>query len=165
MRTGKVKITLVLSAILMLVLLCDAVMAIPMPPHRFYGNVTINGEPAPDGTVLSARIGDVEYANTATLNGKYDFKVSTDDEDTAPKEGGIDGDEIIFYVNNEPAANATFSVGRITQLDLKIGEEQGQEPEEPVATTGFLKPVILAVIVVFVVAIVSVFIIMRKRKG
>lgn len=28
----------------------------PVPPNKFYGNVSLNGEPAPAGTVINARI-------------------------------------------------------------------------------------------------------------
>ena len=160
------KKTLVLSAILMLVLLCDAAMAIPMPPHQFAGNVTIDGKPAPDGTVVSARIGGVEYVREETVNGKYGFRepfrVPTDDPDTAEKEGGVNGEVVEFYVNNELAANATFSFGGMTNLNLKIGEEPVPEPEEPVVTQGFLVPVILAIVIVLLAVVV--FIIRRRKR-
>lgn len=173
MNAGKAEITLVLGAILVLVLLCEAAVAIPVPPHKFYGNVTIDGKPAPDGTVVSAKIEDVEYANTTASNGKYDFNIPSDDEDTIPKEGGINGEEVKFYVNDELAANATFSFGSITKLSLKIGEEPvlepEPEPEKPVPVPSqerILTPVTLVIIVALLAfaAAVIVFVIWRRKK-
>ena len=162
------KKTLVLSAILMLVLLCDAAMAIPMPPHRFYGNVTIDGKPAPDGTVVSARIGGVEYANTTTLDGKYGvysiFYVPSNDAETVEKEGGDEGDSVEFYVNNILAGEKPFSIGGSTKLDLKIGEEPEIETEKPVPGPRFLMPMILAIIVALLAIAVMLAVYLSKRK-
>ena len=59
-------------------------LAAPVMPHQFYGNVTIAGAPAPEGTVVSARIGEVEYAVTTVDSvGRYGYdpvwKVPGDD--------------------------------------------------------------------------------------
>jgi len=156
--------TLVLSAILVLVLLCDAAMAIPMPPHQFAGNVTIDGKPAPDGMVVSASINGVEYVREETINGKYGyqepfFRVSSDDLDTMEKEGGVNGDVVEFYVNNELAANATFSFGSMTNLNLEIGEKPVSEPEKPVVST-----LIIAIIVILLAAVMIMVFVMRRRR-
>jgi len=169
MHGSKAKIGLIVCAILVFVILCEAAVAIPMPPHKFYGNVTMEGEPAPDGMVVSARIEGREYANMTVMTGKYGFDepfyVPSDDLDTVDeKEGGGNGDVVELYVNNELAANATFSFGGISKLDLKIGEEPEQEPEKPVATKGFLMPLTIAIIIVLLVAVIVVLII-RRRKG
>ena len=138
--------------IFILVLLCTSVvLAVPMPPNQFFGNVTIDGKPAPDGTVVSARIAGIEFATTTTINGGYGlnsaFFVPSDDLDTTEKEGGKDGDTVDFYVVNtgnesESAANATFSIGGVTNLDLKVGKE----PEESAVIPGFLAPLTIAVL-------------------
>lgn len=140
--------------IFVLVLLCTpVVLAMPMPPNQFYGNVTTDGKPAPDGTVVSARIAGIEFATTTTINGGYGsnsaFIVPSDDLDTTEKEGGRDGDIVDFYVVNtenelksESAANATFSIGGVTNLDLK----GGKEPEESAVIPGFLAPLTIAVL-------------------
>ncbi|MGB2582649.1 MAG: hypothetical protein WBC89_00680, partial [Dehalococcoidia bacterium] len=36
-------------------------LAVPTQPHRFVGQVTVNGEPAPGDLTVSAKIGGVEY--------------------------------------------------------------------------------------------------------
>jgi len=153
------KRTLVLSAILMLVLLCNAAMAIPMPPHQFYGNVTIDGKPAPDGTVISARINGVEYINTTTSKGTYGMDrfiaIPSDDLDTPETEGGVEGDIIKFYVNGIEAANVSFSSGSTSKLDLNIGE----------AAIGLERVWMLFAIIIAVLAIaVMLAVYLSKRK-
>ena len=141
-----------LSIMIFVLLLCaPVVLAMPMPPNQFFGNVTTDGKPAPDGTVVSARIGGIEFATATTINGNYGlnsaFIVPSDDLDTTEKEGGKDGDTVDFYVVNtenesESAANATFSIGGVTNLDLKIGKE----PEDSAVIPGFLAPLTIAVL-------------------
>lgn len=168
MHSSKVRITLALSVVAMVivfVLLCEAAVAMELPPHWFRGDVTVDGRPAPDGTIVSAKIGGIEYSNTTTIDGKYgaegDFYVPSDDLDTAEKEGGEEGDTVEFYVNNELAANATFSNGGNTRLDLKIGKEP--EIEKPAKVQGFLVPLAIAIVILLLAVVVAVFIKRRKK--
>jgi hypothetical protein len=41
------------------------------PPVVYFGNVTVNGQPAPDGLIIVARIGDYESEPAVTSNGSY----------------------------------------------------------------------------------------------
>ncbi|MGQ9459723.1 MAG: PKD domain-containing protein [Candidatus Bathyarchaeaceae archaeon] len=117
-----------LSTILLITIMCMPViyqvLAIPQMPHQFYGSVTIAGEPAPDGTLVEAKINNVMYANTTTLDGKYGyspvFYVPADDPETPTKEGGANGETVDFYVNGVYAASYTFQIGSVTRLDLAI---------------------------------------------
>ncbi len=140
-------------------------LAMQLPPHWFRGNVTINGEPAPDGTIVSAGISGVEYVNTTVSSGTYgtdgNFYVPSDDLDTLEKEGGEGGDTVEFYVNNELAANATFSNGGNTRLDLRIGKEP--EIEKPAKIQGFLVPLAIAIMIVMLAIVIAVFIKRRKK--
>ncbi len=43
----------------------------PVLPHNFYGNVTINGVPAPNGTVVTAEVQGGGGSFTTTVPGKY----------------------------------------------------------------------------------------------
>ena len=173
MHAGKAETRLVVGILMTFVLLCaHATLAMQLPPHWFRGNVTINGEPAPDGTVVSAEIGGRVYANTTTISGKYgadgNFYVPSDDLDTAEKEGGVDGDVVNFYVNNELAANATFSNGGNTRLDLKIGKEPALEPkpeiEKPAKVQEVLAPLAIAIIIIVLLGTVIVVLIKRRKK-
>jgi len=113
-------------------LLCSMPVAAqpPMPPavHIFWGTVTIDGSPAPDGTVVSAHIGDL-FWSTTTKDGKYGYEppkgegflsISADDSATAEKDGGEDGDEITFRVNSVIAATYAFEAYAVTELNLSI---------------------------------------------
>lgn len=171
MHASKAETRLIVSVVAMfmvLVLLCAPVtLAIQLPPHWFRGDVTVNGNPAPDGTVVSAKIGGVGYSNTTTISEKYgvdgNFYVLSDDPDTSEKEGGAEGDMLEFYVNNELAANATFSNGGHDDLDLKMGKEPVPEIEKPAKVQGVLVPLCIAIIVVLLVVVIAVFIIRRKK--
>jgi len=170
MHLDKTKITLALSAILVFVLLCAPVtLAMQLPPHWFRGNVTVNGNPAPDGMVVSAKIEGVEYSNATTISGKYgadgSFYVPSDNPDTSEKEGGVGGEMVEFCVNNEVVANTTFSNGGHDDLDLKIGKEPESEPEieKPAKVQGLLVPLTIAIIVVLLAVVIAVFVIRRKK--
>jgi len=120
------RLTGMLGCLLALVLtlsLAMPAMAVPQIPHAFYGSVTVGDGPAPDGTVVSAEIGGVEYARTTTLDGKYGysptFKMPGDDPETSGVEGGINGDAIEFYLQGSKVASWAFTNGQVTNLDLK----------------------------------------------
>jgi len=111
----------VLSGIILL-LVIHSVLAAPQPPHQFYGNVTIDGSPAPEGTEITVKIDGVGYGSTTTSDGKYGydplFFVPADDPSTDEKEGGQNGDVIQFYVNDVLSGTYNFSSGDVTNLDL-----------------------------------------------
>ena len=80
------------------------VQVVPAPSHVFFGDVAIEDAPAPDDAVVSAKINGVTLATSTTVNGTYGIDtpaltVPGDDPDTPEKEGGVDGDPIIFYVD------------------------------------------------------------------
>jgi hypothetical protein len=110
--------------------------AAPTFPHAFYGNVTISGTPAPNGTVVEARgegvLTDIEdNPITITEAGKYGAPGGFD-----PKlvvQGNItDGTNLTFYVNNVAAQcydaqaggewldSYPFKSSNVTVLELKV---------------------------------------------
>jgi len=123
MMTNKIR-AITYCAILTLILastICFShVKAVPQIPHRFWGSVTVAGQPALNGTLIEAKINNITYASTTTLNGNYDFQVPADDPDTPEIEGGKTGDLILFYVAGTYAANGTFTIGGTNELDLLI---------------------------------------------
>ena len=98
---------------------------VPALPHAFYGEVTVNGNPAPPDTVIEARVEGVLLSvpgnplTTAEL-GKYGGSGALD-----PKlvvQGDIpEGATVTFYVNGvSTGQTAPWQSGGITQLDLAV---------------------------------------------
>ena len=73
--------TIAISAFLVF---SNIALAVPSPPHWFYGSVTINGSPAPDGTTVTARINGIDVASTTTVGGEYGYQPSFYVPDTDP---------------------------------------------------------------------------------
>jgi len=119
---GARRLLLVLTVIVNLTL---PVLAMPMQPHQFYGSVSIGSTPAPEGTVVSARIGGIEYVSTTVdAQGRYGwdpvFKVPADDPDTQGKEGGVAGEIVEFYVGGVLGGQYEFEIWGITELNLIV---------------------------------------------
>lgn len=102
----------------------------PGMPNAFYGSVTIDGTPAIDDITVTAHIGDLSWSTT-TSGGQYgyspQFIIPLNDPATPQKDGGVNGDEIIFKVNGtlattDPASPILFETGGVDQVDLSIGE-------------------------------------------
>ena len=79
-------------AISTFLLFSNIALAIPGGGHQFYGSVTINGSPAPDGTTVTAKINGIDVSRVTTSGGKYSLSVS-DPYNTRS------GSEISFFVN------------------------------------------------------------------
>jgi len=104
------------------------VEAAPPLPSSFYGTVLVNGANVPDGTVVSAWIDGVNYVDfeTITFEGAsvYSFDVPGDDPDTPEKDGGIEGDTIVFMIGSDTAdQTATWHTGTNVELNLTATSE------------------------------------------
>jgi len=73
-------------------LFSNIALAVPGGGHLFYGSVTINGSPAPDGTTVTAKINGIDVASKTTSGGEYYFSVSDPYNIRS-------GAEISFFVN------------------------------------------------------------------
>ncbi len=123
-------------------------LAVPPIPAQFYGSISIDGNPAPAGTMITALINGQEKGSLiTTVDGYYGGLGIFDDKltVTATEEeysGGFR--EIIFQIGGVRAdQTATYDVGAITQLDLTTGgtgggsyptavpAQQGAVPPEP----------------------------------
>lgn len=83
---------------LLTVPLANAVLPLPA---AYYGNVTVHGEPAPVGTIITAKIMGVEKGEiTTTRRGIYGEKPR---DESLVVQGGAEGDLVHFYVNGVPA--------------------------------------------------------------
>lgn len=103
---------------------------VPALPHAFYGELKINGVPAPAGTVVEARGAGVLTGTegsplTTTVTGMYGGEGAL-----TPKlvvQGDIaDGAAISFYVNGTAAVQtAQWQSGAVTRLDLSVTVSSG----------------------------------------
>ena len=103
----------------------------PIQPMAFWGHVTVDGLPTP-GSTVSAHIGALSWTTPVDGSSNYGyspvFKIPYDDPETPAKDGGVDGDEIIFKVDGVPAIETyTYELGQGVKLDLHVGAP----PEEP----------------------------------
>lgn len=99
MKIKKFGIILLLIAMTIIAI----VSAIPPSPSGFWGTLTINGNPAPVGTVISAWINNTHYPTDTTVvasDGSYKIlSVNGDDPDTPEREGGRNVDIVTFKVS------------------------------------------------------------------
>jgi len=98
---------------------------VPPLPHAFYGNVTINGSPAPAGTTVEARgtgvlTGVADNPTTTTQAGVYG--TSNPFEHRLLVQGNIDeGATITFYVNGTSTGQtAEWHSSEVTNLNLSV---------------------------------------------
>lgn len=99
-------------------MLCTIAGASPAIPAEYYGQVTINGNPAPAGTVITAVIDNVASGSiTTTIVGEYGGTGAFDKRLTIA--GTSDGQEVTFTINGRPADQAgTYHSGLTQQLTL-----------------------------------------------
>jgi len=99
----------------------------PNLPCWFYGNVGIDGLPAPDNLNVTAMISGTNLNwTTQTKNATYgetpSFNIPYDDSSTPNKDGGVDGDTIEFYINGTRTnQTATYASDELIKVDLWIG--------------------------------------------
>ena len=89
-------------------------------PEEFYGDITINGLSAPVGTVIVARVGDVERGSfTTTEAGKYGGPGTFDSRLVVAGEEAEIGETITFRVNSTRAnQTAVYEPGESKELNL-----------------------------------------------
>jgi len=111
--------------IVVALLLCaiPAYADMPTLPHAFYGTLTITGSPAPVGTVVTAKVNDVQCGSiTTTVAGQYGGSGAFDPKLTVT--GEIEnGATIEFYVGvayTGEAYNYAFSPGAVTEHNLVV---------------------------------------------
>src|SRR5581483_6632434 len=90
-----------------------------LPPHRFFGRVTVNGAAPPVGTVVEAFIGNTRCGTGQTTSGgNYVIDV---DHGTSTPGCGFGGATITFRVSGVTATpTATFRDGGFEPLDLTV---------------------------------------------
>ncbi|HWQ65265.1 MAG TPA: PKD domain-containing protein [Methanospirillum sp.] len=126
------------SAFLLVILLCTLILsvsAVPPLPAEFYGGVTIQGTPAPIGTVVVAKIND-QVRGQLSLNeaGKYGHTGIFDERlvVAATDDDLKSGAAVVTFLIGSTVAEQTvpFEPGKTQKLDLSAG---GVPPVGPVA--------------------------------
>ena len=125
--------TIGLATFLLLSAMSMITNGVPPIPSDYQGYVTVDGEPAPDGTVVYAKIsnGTATYTSdsVSTENGYYDNLV------VAPPDESFEGKTINFYVkppgkSAKIAGTSTFYGGRIDQ-EVNLEYTTETEPSPP----------------------------------
>jgi len=110
----KLLIIILSMLIISLLLPLSTVMAAPLG-HLFYGYVTIDGSPAPNGTSVTATMSGYPDFDTTTTGDYYELIINADTADS--------GNSIDFYVEGIYADSDTFAISgfpEFTELDLSI---------------------------------------------
>ncbi|HOF96812.1 MAG TPA: hypothetical protein PLV90_06540, partial [Methanoculleus sp.] len=114
--------------LVLLFALIGAASAIPALPAEFSGTVTIDENPAPAGTAITARIGDrdcgsltLKTAGTFGGDSTFDKRLLVNGEDTDL------GKAIAFFVDGISAGTATYTPG--TSTDLALAVTKGDTPD------------------------------------
>jgi len=101
---------------IMLLVLVFSALAVPVPPHAFYGTAVYeDGNSLTDGTVITAQFNGSDADTAAASSGKYgygsDSLIITNNDNTAVT--------ITFYANGRKASQEyTFTSGSATELNL-----------------------------------------------
>ncbi len=110
--------------LILLFALIGAASAIPLLPAEFSGTVTIDGSPAPIGTVITARIDDrdcgsltLTAAGTFGGTGTFDKRLLVSGEDTDAQK------TITFFVDGIPAGTAIYTSGTSADLALAVTKD------------------------------------------
>jgi hypothetical protein len=124
------KVTRTINMLLIVVALFGLAMVLPKGvsaqpgvPNQFYGTVTVNGAPAQDNLIITAKIGSTVVANTLTKNGKYGYDPNI--FYVQDPNGDRQGATITFYVATPSgteirAATHLFNNGDSTDLPLSV---------------------------------------------
>ncbi len=115
------------------------VLAVPNLPSSFYGQVKINGQNVPEGTLVRALIGGREYATARAMlydgNSVFSLNVVGDESDTSSIEGGKEGDTIHFEVGGVIADQiGVWHSGTNVSLDLSASASGPLATPPPVPT-------------------------------
>lgn len=120
-------ITFIAFAMIVLIASSSASFAIPEKPNQFWGTVTINGAPAPDGTAITSKIDGVSTESTTTSGGSYSL-ILTDQNSVNS------GKTVVLYVSGVQAATDFFVNGGVTELNLAVTVSTPSSP--PGGTSG-----------------------------
>lgn len=137
--------------IIVALLFVASVAAMPPLPTTFFGDVIVNGESAPVGTVVSGWVGDTKYIEFVV--GSYDHEVGRytldfpgDDPDTQNLEGAREGEIVTFKVDGTVAeqTGVWHEAQGFVNVDISISGQSpsrgGSGPQSAAAPTAMSEP-------------------------
>lgn len=94
----------------------------PEPPSRFAGSVTIDGQPAPAGTPIEARVGSSSCGFTTVFQQGGQARYVIDVDSVATRPGcGTPGESVTFVVAGQAAPQTgSWRNYELAQLDLAL---------------------------------------------
>ena len=119
MMLMKINSSFLMTFVISLFLFTTIVAATPGMPHQFFGEVTINGDPAPDGTAIEAKIDGATITSKTSIGGAYGQNPASIFYVT-DQQNNNDGKTITFYVKDKEAGTFTFINGHVDELNLAI---------------------------------------------
>jgi PKD repeat protein len=123
LRNNRYQISISIVVILLAITILGVGNAPPIMPSSFYGMVLVDGAYVSDGTIISAWIDGNKYAEvgTFTFEAKSVFTVDVpaDNPETVEKDGGEEGDGIIFKIGSDTAdQTGTWHSGTNMEINL-----------------------------------------------
>ena len=106
--------------LLLLLALAAPASAFPLLPAEFSGTVTIDGSPAPAGTVIIARIDGRDCGSLTLAAGVFGGEELHDTRLIVNGEDGDAGKTITFFVDGVAAGTAVYTPGASTTIALAV---------------------------------------------
>ncbi|HWQ66381.1 MAG TPA: hypothetical protein VN372_05880 [Methanospirillum sp.] len=124
--------------LLSIIFLIGSVSAIPPLPYEFYGNITINGTPAASGTIIVAKLGEIEVGNITITepgvyggSGTFDKRLVVNGDEKKIGEyisfwaGGMQSSQKVkLWAGESQRLDLTFAPGSAGSIDASITPSQ-----------------------------------------
>jgi hypothetical protein len=119
-----------ICAIIGILWLCGAAAAVPPMPSEFFGDLNINGNPAPAGTEIRALVGSEERGMViSSVAGTYGGTETFDERLVVTLAEDEIGETIRFTVNgHEAPQTAVATPGDVQRIDLSVRYRSGVDP-------------------------------------
>jgi len=135
----RVAIVVVIGLVLAPVAMTGAAATPPSPPAAYYGEVTVNGEPAPAGVTVDAVVDGEVRASLTTAEGGTLGGASTFDEKLVVN--GTAGDNVTFRIGSQDVETVEWESGAHERVSLDVTDSAEPTPavsapdSVPVGTT------------------------------
>ena len=123
MKNNRYQFLISIVVILLALTILGVGNAPPILPSSFYGTVMVNGAYVSDGTIISAWIDGNKYAEVGTFTFEsksvYTIEVPVDNPDTVEKDGGEEGDTVVYKIGSDTAdQTGTWHSGTNVEVNL-----------------------------------------------